>query len=132
MQEKYDISGMSCAACSARVEKSVSALPNIKSVSVNLLKNTMVVEYDEKSLNSSQIISAVTNAGYGATLQNKNKKVSTSPVPEINTKNEYETMKQRLIWSVVFTIPLFYISMAQMLHLPMPSVFLVKSVAVPF
>ena len=67
--ERYDISGMSCAACSARVEKAVKELEGMGSVSVNLLKNSMVVDYDEKSLSSGMIVDAVTKAGYGASLR---------------------------------------------------------------
>lgn len=66
MQEKYDVTGMSCAACSARVEKSVAALPGVRQVSVNLLKNSMTVDYDEQALTGGQIVAAVVKAGYGA------------------------------------------------------------------
>ena len=59
MQEKYNVTGMSCAACSSRVEKAVSALPGMKECSVNLLKNSMVVQYDEKTLTGTDIIQAV-------------------------------------------------------------------------
>ena len=68
MQEKYKVTGMSCAACSSRVEKAVSALPGMKECSVNLLKNSMVVQYDEKTLTGTDIIQAVEKAGYGASL----------------------------------------------------------------
>ena len=68
MQEKYNMTGMSCAACSSRVEKAVSALPGMKECSVNLLKNSMVVQYDEKTLTGTDIIQAVEKAGYGASL----------------------------------------------------------------
>lgn len=68
MQEKYNVTGMSCAACSSRVEKAVSALPGMKECSVNLLKNSMVVQYDEKTLTGTDIIQAVEKAGYGASL----------------------------------------------------------------
>ena len=69
MEEKYDVTGMTCAACSARVEKCVAELKGVDSVSVNLLKNSMVVKYDDKQLNSSQISEAVAKAGYGAKPQ---------------------------------------------------------------
>ena len=62
MQEKYNVTGMSCAACSSRVEKAVSALPGMKECSVNLLKNSMVVQYDEKTLTGTDIIQAVEKA----------------------------------------------------------------------
>ena len=66
MKECFDVTGMSCAACQVRVEKSVRKLDGVKDVSVNLLKNTMEVEYDEISLSESGIVSAVEKAGYGA------------------------------------------------------------------
>ena len=68
-QEKYDVTGMTCAACSSRVEKCVSALPGMEQVTVNLLKNSMVVKYDSSVLNSDGIVAAVEQAGYGAALQ---------------------------------------------------------------
>ena len=64
---------MTCAACSARVEKSVSALCGVNACSVNLLKNTMSVDYDENALSSDDIVDAVTKAGYGAALEDKGK-----------------------------------------------------------
>ena len=71
--EQYDVTGMTCAACSARVEKSVSALCGVNACSVNLLKNTMSVDYDENALSSDDIVDAVTKAGYGAALEDKGK-----------------------------------------------------------
>ena len=65
-KEQFDITGMTCSACSARVEKSVAKLPGIQEVSVNLLKNSMVASYDETALDTGQIIQAVEKAGYGA------------------------------------------------------------------
>ncbi|WP_346992311.1 cation transporter, partial [Agathobacter rectalis] len=65
-KEQFDVTGMTCSACSARIEKSVSKLPGIKEVSVNLLKNSMVASYDESILDTSGIIQAVEKAGYGA------------------------------------------------------------------
>ena len=66
MQEKYNVTGMTCAACQARVQKSVSNLTGVQECNVNLLKNSMVVTYDDKNVNSGQIIAAVEKAGYGA------------------------------------------------------------------
>ena len=65
-KEKYMVSGMSCSACSSRVEKCVSALPGMEKASVNLLTNSMQVEYDEKIVNSNKIVATVVEAGYGA------------------------------------------------------------------
>lgn len=126
MQERYNVTGMTCAACSSRVEKSVSALPGIQEVSVNLLKNSMVVDYDTSILDSGKIIGAVVKAGYGASLQGTKGKASSrqSASPSDTAKKEYESMKRRVIWSFVFTIPLFYISMGHMMGWPMPEFFL--------
>ena len=68
MKQKYDITGMTCSACSSRVEKSVSKLEGIGTVSVNLLTNSMQVEYPDGALTTEEIISCVEKAGYGAVL----------------------------------------------------------------
>jgi len=65
-KEQFDITGMTCSACSSRVEGCVVKLPGIKAVSVNLLKNSMVVSYDEGKMNTAGIVEAVENTGYGA------------------------------------------------------------------
>ena len=76
----------------------------------------MVVTYDDKNVNSGQIIAAVEKAGYGASLQQAKGKSAAQAVSPVDTvKKEYETMKRRVIWSFVFTIPLFYISMGHMM-----------------
>ena len=125
MQEKYNVTGMTCAACQARVQKSVSNLTGVQECTVNLLKNSMVVTYDDKNVNSGQIIAAVEKAGYGASLQQVKGKSAAQAVSPVETaKKEYEAMRRRVIWSFVFTIPLFYISMGHMLGWPLPGVFL--------
>ena len=125
MQEKYNVTGMTCAACQVRVQKSVSNLTGVQECNVNLLKNSMVVTYDDKNVNSGQIIAAVEKAGYGASLQQVKGKSAAQAVSPVETaKKEYEAMRRRVIWSFVFTIPLFYISMGHMLGWPLPGVFL--------
>lgn len=125
MQEKYNVAGMTCAACQARVQKSVSNLTGVQECNVNLLKNSMVVTYDDKNVNSGQIIAAVEKAGYGASLQQAKGKSAAQAVSPVDTvKKEYETMKRRVIWSFVFAIPLFYISMGHMMGWPLPGFFL--------
>ena len=125
MQEKYNVTGMTCAACQARVQKSVSNLTGVQECNVNLLKNSMVVTYDDKNVNSGQIIAAVEKAGYGASLQQVKGKSAAQAVSPVDTaKKEYEAMRRRVIWSFVFTIPLFYISMGHMLGWPLPGFFL--------
>ena len=136
-KEQFDVTGMTCSACSARIEKSVSKLPGIKEVSVNLLKNSMVASYDESILDTSGIIQAVEKAGYGAipkTLaQSGSKPAVAAGKPEISTaQKDYKQMKQRLLLSAVFTIPLFYISMGHMMGWPLPAFLLGMENAMSF
>lgn len=124
MQEKYNVTGMTCAACAARVEKSVAALPGVQSCSVNLLKNSMMVSYEEKELTSGKIIAAVEKAGYGASVQSKTGQRRNSTSPAEAARKEYESMKHRVLGSFLFTVPLFYISMDHMMGWPLPGFFL--------
>ena len=123
MQEVYDVTGMTCAACSARVEKSVSALPGVQACSVNLLKNSMSVTYDDHALNRDGIVAAVEKAGYGAAPQRAAASAA-RPEPGAAAKKEYESMRRRVIGSFIFTAPLFYISMGHMMGWPLPAFFL--------
>ena len=122
--EQYQVTGMSCAACSARVEKAVSAVPGVTSCSVSLLTNSMGVE---GSASPETIIQAVADAGYGATLKKsgENKAGSTQPNYDDMLKDtETPKMKKRLIASVVLLIPLMYVSMGHMMwNWPLPSFF---------
>ena len=126
-KDHFDVTGMSCAACSARVEKSVAKLPGIKEVSVNLLKNSMTVEYNEAALTSEGIVEAVVKAGYGASLREEKgsagPKAKAAPSPVDIAKQEYEKIWRRLMASVVFAVPLFYISMGHMMGWPLPAFF---------
>ena len=115
-KETYYITGMTCAVCSARVEKTVAGLDGVENVSVNLLTNSMEVNYDPNILTVDNIISAVTKAGYGASLKNQN-----TPEPKSYTVTDETTqIKKRLISSLIFLFPLFYISMGHMIGLPLP------------
>lgn len=118
MKNKFAVSGMTCSACSARVEKAISKLNGIQNVSVNLLTNSMTVEYD-KSITADDIITAVKEAGYGANLF-ETKRKSMSGVKS----NAEKSMLKRLISSVCLLIPLMYISMGHMIGLPIPSIFI--------
>ncbi len=115
----FDITGMTCSACSARVEKTVAAMDGVSSVSVNLLSNHMSVTYDENVVTADDIIKAVEGAGYGASSRSAAKK-GEQPKPADIAKQEMQSMKKRLIVSAVFTIPLFYIAMGEMLGWPLP------------
>ena len=122
MTRKYDVTGMSCAACSARIEKVVGKLEGVKSVTVNLLMNNMTVDFDENTLNDDKIIQAVIGAGYGASLPREENAPQTTAEKTVNPADEeLASMKTRLVWSIAFLVPLMYVAMGHMLHLPMPS-----------
>ena len=123
MPDQYNITGMSCTACSARVERVVKKLPGVTSCAVNLLTNSMSVE---GTVTSSEIIAAVEKAGYGASLKVPEKiSASVSNSDEENALADHETplLKRRLIASLVFLIALMYFSMGHMLNLPLPEFF---------
>ncbi len=124
MKQKFDITGMSCASCSAHVEKSVSKVAGVQEVQVNLLTNSMTVVYDDSVTSSGEIVSAVEKAGYGACpiqRQASSQAYSSLPVSrEDPALKEQKEMKRRLIISLVFLIPLFYLSMGHMMGLPIP------------
>ena len=107
-KEQYEITGMSCAACSARVEKCVSALEGTKDVSVNLLTNQMQISYDESALSSAEIEAAVKNAGYEARLKGAETATSAKDISLSAAEEEFVSMKQRLISSLCFMIPLYF------------------------
>lgn len=115
-QDKFDIQGMTCSACQAHVEKAVKKLDGINIVSVNLLTNSMNVEYDETQVSSDRIIKAVVDSGYGARLEQKEKSNSEKKDKSINNNEEIRNMKNRLILSIIFLIPLMYLAMHQMLN----------------
>lgn len=124
-KEKFDVTGMTCSACSSRVEKCVSKLDGTADVTVNLLTNSMQVEYDENVLSERQIIDAVVKAGYGASAQNAQKNMAasqgTAAGAAVNpVEEQMKNMKFRLIVSFVFLIPLMYVSMGHMVGLPLP------------
>ncbi|MCI6361781.1 MAG: heavy metal translocating P-type ATPase [Eubacterium coprostanoligenes] len=108
---QYNVTGMSCAACSARVEKAVSSVDGVSSCSVNLLTNSMGVE---GTATSKEIIEAVEKAGYGASLKIKNKKVKSNPDDELKDTQTPKLVK-RLAASLLFLAPLMYISMGHMM-----------------
>ena len=120
--DKYNITGMSCAACQAHVEKAVSKVPGVESVSVSLLTNSMGVE---GSASSEAIVKAVEDAGYGAAVQGAEESQSSTNSLEAQEKaledKESPVLKRRLVTSVVFLLVLMYFSMGHtMFHLPLP------------
>lgn len=114
---KFDVTGMTCSACQAHVEKAVRNVSGVSAVNVNLLQNSMQVEFNDSIANTLQIISAVERAGYGASEKGAKSEKSAD-----STDDEIKKMKNRLISSVCFLIPLFYICMGHMFGLPVPSI----------
>ncbi len=125
--EKYNVSGMSCAACSARVEKAVSSVDGVASCSVNLLTNSMTVT---GTADSETIISAVAAAGYGASLKETDDKSELSQIKEKELSNRKNSLK-RFIASAVILLVLIYFSMGHtMLSLPLPDFFVNNPIAI--
>ncbi len=118
MKKDFIVTGMTCAACSARVEKAVRALDGVLKCDVNLLAGKMQVEMDE-TVTAEKIISAVTNAGYGAQEKGKEEKRKKESANDAREK-EIRSMKIRTILSFIFMIPLMYVSMGSMVGLPLP------------
>lgn len=117
--EQFNVTGMSCAACSARVEKAVSKVDGVSSCSVSLLTNSMGVEGTAKA---DDIIKAVEDAGYGASLKNDREKSAKSVDSDALKDTETPKIKKRLIASVIFLAVLMYISMGHMMwNFPLPS-----------
>lgn len=117
MKLKFNITGMSCSACSAAVERSVKKLDGINAVEVSLLTNSMTADFDNSKTDEQAIIIAVENAGYGASVQGQTEKKSEKK----SENNELKEMKVRLIVSFVCLVPLMYIAMGHMVSLPLPS-----------
>lgn len=119
MKQKFDVTGMSCSACSAHVEKSVGKVPGIDQVQVNLLQNSMVVEYAEGATDAQKIIQAVEEAGYGASVKGEAAPKEANAVQK-KAADDARAMKHRLGWSIVLLVVLMYVSMGHMLGWPLP------------
>ena len=117
MKQKFSVTGMTCAACSAHVEKAVKGLDGVQEVQVNLLGNSMSVTYNEP-LTAQQICEAVAKAGYGATVMGEKSAPAPAPVSDAQ-----KSLKVRFISSLVFLLPLFYLSMGHMMGWPIPHFF---------
>ncbi len=121
MNQKFSVTGMTCSACSAAVEKSVKNVEGVSSVVVNLLGNSMLVDYNGEITDQNTIMKAVDNAGYHASVFVKGNEAKSSSEPAENkVQAELMEMKQRIIISFVFLIPVFYIAMGHMLNFPLP------------
>ena len=134
-QDKFDVGGMTCAACQAHVDRAVSKLDGVQSVAVNLLAGSMMVDYDPAQVSPDDICTAVDRAGYSASpvstgteaAPNGNAQARSGAThmesPTKKLEATASAMRTRLIISVIFLIPLFYIGMGHMLGWPLPSVF---------
>ena len=118
MTEQFAVTGMTCAACSAHVEKAVSRLSGVQSAPLNLMLGSMTVTYDEKAVTEGDIIAAVKAAGYGASPASQTDQGQLRRDQDAALRRR----KKHLIWSVVFLVPLFYLSMGHMMGLPLPQV----------
>ena len=118
MKLKFTVTGMTCAACSARVEKVTKAVPGVHGAEVNLLAGKMVAEVEQEAV-AEQICRAVTEAGYGATIDDGRKQVQAKAPAE----DALREMKVRIIGSGVFLVILMYLTMGHMVGLPTPHMF---------
>lgn len=125
MKKSYKVTGMGCAACSARVETGVSKMDGVIACSVNLLTNSMEVEFDQSKLDSKGIIEKVEDLGYGAEEDGEEGEEGDGQGPsfhKVDFEEEEKTLKRRLIISIIFAIPLMYIYMGPMIGLPLPPI----------
>lgn len=134
-QDKFDVGGMTCAACQAHVDRAVSKLDGVQSVAVNLLAGSMLVDYDPAQVSPDDICTAVDRAGYSASpistgtdaVQSGSAQARSGAAhmesPTKKLEAAASAMRTRLIVSIVFLIPLFYIGMGHMLGWPLPGVF---------
>lgn len=135
-QDKFDVGGMTCAACQAHVDRAVSKLDGVQSVAVNLLAGSMMVDYDPAQVTSDDICTAVDRAGYSASpistgtdaVQSGSAQARSGAAhmesPTKKLEAAASAMRTRLIVSIIFLIPLFYIGMGHMLGWPLPGVFI--------
>ncbi len=135
-QDKFDVGGMTCAACQAHVDRAVSKLDGVQSVAVNLLAGSMMVDYDPAQVSPDDICTAVDRAGYSASPVSTGTDTASSSgsaqarsgaahmeSPTKKLEAAASAMRARLIISIVFLIPLFYIGMGHMLGWPLPGIF---------
>lgn len=134
-QDKFDVGGMTCAACQAHVDRTVSKLDGVESVAVNLLAGSMLVDYDPAQVSPDDICTAVDRAGYSASpistgtdaVQSGSEQARSGAAhmesPTKKLEAAASAMRTRLIVSIVFLIPLFYIGMGHMLGWPLPGIF---------
>ena len=120
MKEKFTVTGMTCSACSAGIERTVKKLEGVQNVNVSLMSECMTVEYDTQTLSHEKIIGTVEELGYGARKYDENQLKERSPQPDV--------LKKRFLFSLCFLLPLMYFSMGGMINLPQPSVIVSVSI----
>lgn len=123
MNQKYNVIGMTCSACSAAVEKSVRKVPGVSSVAVNLLSNSMTVEYDGGVTDHNKIITSVIDAGYNASVFTRDGSKTAGEERMVNhAAEELKEMRSRIIVSFLFLVPELYIAMGHMFEFPLPDI----------
>ncbi len=130
MKQKFNVTGMTCSACSAHVERAAAGVEGVNRVEVSLLTGRMTVEFDETRTTAEQISAAVAKAGYGAAPTEQ--KTQTAPVERPDGEREGAELKRRVLRSVMFLIPLMYVAMGHMIGLPLPGWLLGTENAVTF
>ena len=118
MEKKFDVSGMTCSSCVANVTKAVEKLDGVSGANVNLMTNSMKVNFDENIVDDEKIIGAVEKIGYGASPAGEKTKSEDKPLDD-----REKALKHRLISSIIFMVILMYIAMGPMIHLPTPGIF---------
>ena len=122
MKQKFDVTGMTCSACSAAIEKKVGKINGVKNATVNLLNNCLIADYDENLTNNTEIVEAVKSLGYGAEVSENKATQEKLEFKSVNASKE-PSLKLRFILSLIFLIPLMIISMGHMLGMPLPNFF---------
>ena len=136
MKQQFNVTGMSCAACSSHVEKAVNKLEGVREAAVSLMTNSMTVEYDEAALSQQDIIAAVERSGYGASVKGgEDKKQSAEAERAAQEKAEADELRvkrNKLFWSIGLLLALMYVSMGSMIGLPQPKFLVGKENAIAF
>ena len=121
-KELLDITGMSCSACSSRIEKVVGRMDGVETIAVNLLTNKAQITYDDAKLDANAIIARIEKLGFGAAVHQAAAKAALPAKPTNTAALELKEMRQRLALSLAFTTPLFYLHMGLMYGWPLPSI----------
>ena len=122
MRETFDITGMTCAACSARVQRAAGEVPGVACANVNLLKNSMELDYDGSPETAAAVVEAIEKSGYGATRRAPASEKNAAPAerPGAAAEKAIREKRNQLIVSAVFSVPLFYVAMGPMFGWPQP------------